>query len=162
MSEEKRTYTSEAKIIKGRMSDLGISAETVAARLDVSGGMVSQWRRGYRPVAANHAVALAKLLQVDDPSDISPAWRDIYRDVVDFYGLARNRERIMKSSADELKELQRQIDELQLVLAANAVTMTEHRPAEARDFAALIRKRTTPQEARGGFVADLLDDLGAA
>src|SRR5690242_10867528 len=78
----KRPLTPEeremAAKLKARIASIpGMTEERVGAELGVSQGAVSHWTGARLPVPASRAAKLAAILQFDDPSEISVAYREI-------------------------------------------------------------------------------------
>lgn len=78
----KRPLTAEEKAMADRMKAIfeanpNLTQEAVGAAVGVTQGTVWQWIRGEMPVSAKRAPALAEALGIEDPSEISVAYRDI-------------------------------------------------------------------------------------
>ena len=69
-----------AKRLKSAIaSSANLTEERVGAELGISQGAVSHWTNGRLPVPAKRAQKLAHILGIDDPAEISIAYRDISR-----------------------------------------------------------------------------------
>lgn len=78
----KRPLTAEEKAMADRMKAVfeanpQLTQEAVGAAVGVTQGTVWQWIRGEMPVSAKRAPALAEALGIQDPAEISIAYRDI-------------------------------------------------------------------------------------
>lgn len=78
----KRPLTAEEKAMADRMKAIiestpGLTQESVGASVGVSQGQVWQWLEGRLPVSAKRAPALAEALGIQDPAEISVAYREI-------------------------------------------------------------------------------------
>ena len=74
---------------------LGVNQNAIAAKLHVTRGQVSHWRRGVRPIPHEHVDALSQIIEtvfdeaVDAPdwplrkARVEPAWRAYRQSVVD-------------------------------------------------------------------------------
>jgi len=78
----KRPLTAEEKAMADRMkaifeSNPSLTQEAVGVAAGVTQGTVWQWIEGRLPVSAKRAAALAQALGIEDPREISVAYRDI-------------------------------------------------------------------------------------
>lgn len=128
----------------------------IARDLGVTPGAVSQWKQGVRPVPADKAVQLGRLLGVD-PRAISAS----YADVVTQDGalaLAPPAEESLRPDL-VIRRLENDIDSLRIALASLVSAMRVHRPAEARDVAKVLRKQAPAKFVRQGYIRELLEAL---
>jgi transcriptional regulator with XRE-family HTH domain len=78
----KRPLTAEEQAMADRMKAIiansdELTEESVAAAVGVTQGQVSHWTGARNPVSARRAPALAAALGIEDPSEISVAYREI-------------------------------------------------------------------------------------
>lgn len=150
----------EANAIAAAMVEQGLSNAAVAHHMGVSDGLVSQWKTGHRPVPAQHAPRLARMLNVADPSAISAQYAEVYSSQT---GNAVALPVTIEGRDDlSVPRLENAVDDLRYALAAITSAMILHRPAEARDVAKAIRKHVAAKRVRTGFLAELLRALDEA
>lgn len=152
----------EAMALAAAMKHHGASNAAVAKHMGVSDGLVSQWKVGHRPVAAEHAPRLAKFLGINDPAQISAAYGRVQQGEVGNVVPLRD---YPSTSGDErrtdlvIARLENDIDSLRFALAAMVSAMTVHRPAEAADVARSIRKHVPAKFVQQGYLRELLQAL---
>lgn len=159
---KKRPLTAEEKAMAVRMrtiiaSDPGLTEEGVGAIVGVSQGQISHWTSGRLPVPAKRALKLAAALSIDDPGEISVAYRDVVsRAKAAPPGVDERRPDLM------IARLENDIDALRYALGAIVTAMTAHRPAEAGDVARALRKHVPAKFVKRGYVHELLSVLEKA
>lgn len=148
----------QALAFAGALRDAAISDAKLAAKLEVSPGLIYQWKKGIRPVPQHHAEAVGRELGVD-PARIS-------EDYASFLTAASNIVPMPRSSGGDerrhdliIARLENDIDSLRFAMAALVSTMTIHRPAEAADVAKTIRKKVPQKFVRQGYLHELLQAL---
>lgn len=127
----------------------------IAEHLDVHPSYVSQMVSGLRPVPADMAVPLAKLLDAD-PKLISKAFREVQSsggNVVPFRTPGEADDRPYELV---IARLENDVHALNLALGALASVMVVHRPAEAADAAATLRRLVPAKFLGKGFVHELI------
>lgn len=157
---DKPKPTHESAALDAAMNLQGIQNAALARHVRVSDGMVSQWRRGRRPVPARHAPKVAAFVEVQNPALISAEYAQVRA--------AQTGNAVAELAASDLpddlavRRLENAVDSLRYAMSAMATAMVTHRQAEARDVAKLIRKHVPPKFVRAGFLADLLQALDKA
>lgn len=179
----------EAAVIDAAFRSTRVSNADVARRLDVDPSLVSQWRKGRRPVARHHAGELAGLLGVR-PERISRDYREalelaqagrrgMTQDEVERYAVRgtgsgtpiwMQEAAVMEtqngygenSPEARLAQLEQEVHSLSLALASLASVMVQHRPVEAADAAASIRRQVPPKYRARGSLRELLEVLERA
>jgi transcriptional regulator with XRE-family HTH domain len=124
----------------------GLSQATIARKLGVTPGAVRQWIAGERPVPAERARALGKLLRVS-PAKISDSYASINPD-----------EKTASAMDGQVRE---EIDALQAVVGGLMAIAVVHRPLEAAAVAAAIRKEVPKKLRENHFLQKLLEALDA-
>lgn len=156
----KRPLTAEEKTMAARIKaaivkDSYLTEEIVGAKLGVTQGQVSHWTGGRLPVPATRAAALAEILNIADPADISLKYRALVpkgvRDTAAHYDVP----------PDQIAEMRRELDALRAVVAVVLTVSTIHRPAEVADVAKRLH-RHIPKRLGKGFVDELLVTLDKA
>jgi transcriptional regulator with XRE-family HTH domain len=153
----------ESLILKAAFEAAGIKQAALARQMDVSPGMVWQWLNGATPVAAQHAVKLGELLSVQ-PKRISAAYAAIAKsEPGNVVPLRQGSDTSDPRRPDQvIARLENDAHAANLALAVLVSVMTRHRPAEARDAAAALRK-TVPAKFRDrGLIHELLATLDKA
>lgn len=155
--------TAESLALKAALRDAKLSQAAVAEKLDVHASMVSQWANGTRPVPADKARKLAKVLGVEDPRLLSAAYASVAEHEPGAVVPLRVGEPAAPLRQDLVNaRLQNDVDALRYVASALVATMVIHRPAEASEVAKAVR-RTVPAKFRDqGFVHELLEVLDRA
>src|SRR5690348_4209312 len=79
---KKRPLTTEEKAMASRMkaifaADRDRTEENAAVSVGVTQGQISHWTSGRLPVPAKRAPALAAYLGIDNPGEISVAYREL-------------------------------------------------------------------------------------
>lgn len=137
--------------------DPNLTEESVGVQMGVTQGQISHWTGGRLPVPAKRALKLATILGIDDPSEISLAYRELAG-------------RMSSGEAQEVEvepdlaiaRLQNDVHSLRIVLSVMATVMLSHRPAEGAAVARALKKHVPAKFARQGFVAELLQTLERA
>ena len=157
---DKPKPTAESAALDDAMSRHRIQNAALARHVNVSDGLVSQWRRGRRPVPARHAPKVASFVDVQNPALISAEYAQVR---IAQAGNAAVEMGTPGASNDlAIRRLENAVDSLRYAISAMATTAVTHRQAEARDVAKLIRKHVPPKLLRGGFLAELLQALDRA
>lgn len=133
----------------------GASAE-LADLIGKTPGTVSQWATARRPVPPDLAPLVADYLGLQ-PEVVSAAY-------------ARIPQRVGESAPipyggqlpPEVARAPQDIDAINMTLAVLVHTMVKHRPAEAADAAAAIRKMVPPAFRERGLIQELLTTLDGA
>jgi len=160
MDKPKRKPTAESVALDSAMISHGVQNAALARHVKVSDGLVSQWRRGWRPVPAHHAPRVASFLDIPNPGLISAEYTQVR--------LAQSSNAVPEigtaSVSDDLRvrRLEGAVDSLRYAVSAIATAAVTHRQAEARDVAKLIRKHVPGKLVRTGFLAELLQALDKA
>lgn len=115
--------------------------------MEVSPGMVSQWKTGRRPVPPESARRLAALLGVADPRAISARFSSILQN-----------EAPAPVGDQALAALYQRVEALESLVGAFVSAMLTHRPAEAADVARSIQRRV-PVHQQQGLLQELLSAL---
>lgn len=156
--------TKESLVLKAAFDVADVSQAAIARHLDVTPGLVWQWLNGHTTVPASKAEPLAKFLSTD-PSAISAA----YADEVQRQHVGNVAPLLAAGPKDEerrpdlvIARLENDITALNYALAALIVTMTNHRPAEARDAASAIRKSVPAKYRDKGLLHELLQTMDRA
>lgn len=154
----KRQLTAEEKTMAARIKaaivkDPDLTEEIVGARIGVTQGQVSHWTGGRLPVPATRAVALAEILNIADPADISVKYRAIASK-----GVRDSAAQYDTSDDQIITEMRREIDALHALIAVMLTVSTIHRPVEVADVAKRLH-RHIPKRLGTGFVDELLATL---
>lgn len=157
---DKPKPTAESNALDAAMRNHGIKNAALARHVKVSDGLVSQWRRGRRPVPAHHAPRVASFIDLQNPGLISAEYAQVRtaqagNAAVDF---------ATHGTTDDLsvRRLENAVDSLRYAVSSLITVMVIHRPTEAREAAKAIRKHVPPKFARTGFLAELLQALDKA
>lgn len=162
MPNRTRTLTAEALALKAAIKHSGLKNGPIAEHLGVSEGLISQWTTGHRPVPADKARPLAKLLGVKDPGLLSAAFNltmAVHDEGVAY--LPALKDRAMRPDL-VIARLENDIDALRYTVAALVATMTVHRPAEAADAARALRRMVPARFRESGLVHELASILERA
>lgn len=162
MPNRTRSLTAEALALKAAIKNSGMKNGPIAEHLGVSEGLISQWTTGHRPVPADKAGKLAKLLGVKDPTEISPGYAStlaIHEDSVAY--LPQLADKPLRADL-VIARLENDIDALRYAVAALVSTMTIHRPAEAADAARALRRMVPARFRESGLVHELASILERA
>lgn len=158
---KKRPLTDEEKAMAAKMKAAiantpGLTEEIVGAHMGVTQGQISHWTGGRLPVPARRATALAQILGIRDPGEISLQYRAVaprsVREAPAVY---------VGGGEDVVADLRQEVAALRLVIATMLTVSTAHRPAEVADVAKRLR-RHTPVRLGRGFVGELLETLDKA
>lgn len=148
--------TPESKAIAAAIERLSIARAAIAERMDVSPGMVSQWASGRRPVAAERAPKLAAILGLD-PKQISADYRNVEAAQGNVIPIRKTDYAMdTRETSLAIARLENDVHALNLALAALVTVMVNHRPAEAGDVVALIRRRVPAKFRDRGLLGELL------
>lgn len=154
--------TPEARALLKAIDAAGITKAAVADHLGVSPSMVSQWVSGHRPVSAAQAGPLARLVHVS-PDLISADYRRVEPAAATAGGGApTNVSEPAASYGGEAGELHQRIDALTIALAVMAAGTVRHRPIEAQEMAAALRKRVPVWQRDQGLMKELIELLERA
>lgn len=159
MNKQPPRPTPESRRISAAIDKSEMKKAALADAVGVTPSAVSQWASGNRPVPADKAPKLARLLGLD-PSEVSVAFRQVSEsshgsavpiraDAADDQGLA-------------IARMQNDIHALNLALGAFAAAMVTHRPAEALDAAAALRRQVPKKYREQGLVKELTELLERA
>lgn len=163
MSTKKNDPTKEALRLKAAIDASDYTQADIAANLEVDPTLVSQWCRSVRPVSIANAKALADMLGIEDPGQISKPWRD-----AQVVGVGQAVPKLAPDEEDTrrpelvIARLENDVHALNLALATLVSVMVVHRPAEAREAAESIRKHIPRKWRDKGLVAELLQALELA
>lgn len=142
MGQPAQSKTAESERIAAAIRASGMKASAVATAVGVAPSVLSQWSSGNRPVPADKAVPLSQALGVS-PSDVSSQYRDVEQ-TQRAAGLLRP----LDNSPVDVERVQRISDDVQalhMMLGVLVSVMVRHRPAEASDAAASLRRALPPQ-----------------
>lgn len=158
----KAPSTPEAAALSDGIRSASITKAAIADHMDVSPGMVSQWCSGHRPVPADKATRLAKLLGLD-PRQISAAFRGV-SDSSEGNVVPLRRDQPLDPRSQELviARLENDVHALNIAVGTLAAVMVSHRPAEALDAVAALRRRVPAKFQDRGFVHELIALLDKA
>lgn len=159
MNKQTPRPTAESRRIAAAIDKSEMSKAALADAVGVTPSAVSQWASGHRPVPADKAPKLARLLGMD-PSDVSAAFRQVSEsshgsavplraDQTDDQGLI-------------IARLQNDVHALNMALGALASVMVMHRPAEALEVSSALRRQVPKKYRDQGMVAELIELLGRA
>jgi hypothetical protein len=163
MSTKTNNPTKEALRLKASIDASDYTQAQVAANLEVDPTLVSQWCSSRRPVALEKAKPLADMLGIQDPGQISKAWRDAYQ-----AGVGQVAPKLAEVEDDSrrpdlvIARLENDVHSLSLAIATMVSVMVVHRPAEAADAAEAMRKRIPRKWRDKGLIAELLTALDLA
>lgn len=148
------TPTPESAALKAALASRGkAAAKELADLLEMEPSGISQWATARRPVPAKLAPVVAEYLGVD-PAVISKA-----------YALVPQRSAAQRGDVTEphaISRLQNDVHAINLALAVLLTTMVRHRPAEAQEAAAALRKAAPARYRDIGLLKELLTTLDAA
>lgn len=124
---------------------------TVARQVGVEPNNISHWIHGRRPVPAVYARPLGVALGID-PATVSAAFAavDLGSNVATLPG-----EPVLRPELVDSRQVNN-ITALRLAVAALVTSMQTHRPAEAAEFARLLRSYAPPKFHNQGLVGELL------
>lgn len=149
--------TAESRAFAAAWKSSGKTQEEVGEVVGLTAGNVSQWINGTRKIPAAHAPALGAYLSIA-PEAISLSYRKIQQKAAAVSGGVG-----LVASADPaidqelmIARLQNDVTALNYALGAIIATMTFHRPAEARDAAAAIRRSAPAKFRDHGLLKQLL------
>jgi transcriptional regulator with XRE-family HTH domain len=163
MSTKKMDPTREALRLKAAIDASDYTQADIAANLDVDPTLVSQWCRSLRPVSIANAKAVADMLGIEDPGQISKPWRD-----AQVVGVGQAVPKLSPEEEDArrpdlvIARLENDVHALNMLLGALVSVMVVHRPAEAQAAAAAIRKSIPRKWRDKGLFAEVLQTLDLA
>lgn len=155
--------TKEALRLKAAIDASDYTQADIAANLEVDPTLVSQWCRLVRPVSIANAKALADMLGIEDPGQISKPWRD-----AQMIGVGQAVPKLAPEEEDArrpelvIARLENDVHALSLALATIVSVMVVHRPAEAADAAEAMRKQIPRKWRDKGLLAEILQTLDLA
>lgn len=155
--------TKEALRLKAAIDASDYTQADIAANLEVDPTLVSQWCRSVRPVSIANAKALADMLGIEDPGQISKPWRD-----AQMIGVGQAVPKLAPEEEDArrpelvIARLENDVHALSLALATIVSVMVVHRPAEAADAAEAMRKQIPRKWRDKGLLAEILQTLDLA
>lgn len=156
---DKATPTKESLAFTAALRSSGLTSAAVASHMDVTPGLVSQWKTGRRPIAIEHAGKLAKMIGVD-PSKICAQYAQLEADEhSNVMPLRQTREAEQRRPDLVIARLENDVDSLRYALAAVVSVMAVHRPAEGADVAKALRKHVPSKYWKQGYIAELLKAL---
>jgi hypothetical protein len=147
----KRQLTPEEKTIAKRLKAIFKASpdrteEAAGAACGVGQAQVSHWTGGREPIPAKRAAAFAAYMGIDDPGEISVAYRELPRASINPFP-------------------SKQVSELRNVVNALAAVMLAYRQHEVADFLDLLGKipsKSDPDSYVGELIEVLEKNLGAA
>lgn len=160
MDKPKTKPTAESSALDAAMNRHHIQNAALARHVKVSDGLVSQWRRGRRPVPARHAPKVAAFVEIQNPGLISAEYAEVRMAQAGNAVPQPDDSGLMDDLA--IRRLENAVDSLRFAISAMATAAVIHRQAEARDVAKLIRKHVPPKFVRSGFLAEMLQALDKA
>lgn len=132
-----------------------LTEDLVAAKLGVTQGNVSHWTNARSPVPSSRAIKLASVLGIEDPGEISVAYRKMAEEAA------------YKKSAGTIREdlfqarILNDVESMRAVIGVLVAAMIAHRPAEARDVHEGLTTWLPDKYRREGFGYELLQALEA-
>jgi DNA-binding transcriptional regulator YdaS (Cro superfamily) len=151
--------TVESRRVKDAISASELSKAAIADVLGVSPSLVSQWASGHRPVPADKAAPLAKLIALS-PQEVSAAYRQVQQSQEGNMLARRAHSESEPMSSDEaIRRLDRELHAVHLAIGALASVMVVHRPAEAAEAASALRRRVPAKLRESGLVHELIELL---
>jgi transcriptional regulator with XRE-family HTH domain len=140
-----------AAIARLKSQDPPIEGKDIADQLNVDPTLISQFATARRPVPMEKAVPLAEILG-ERPEDISRK----YRETMARFGLFDAEQ---QPQAPKPSDLEDDFDAMSLFLGALVAVMVEHRPAEARALATVVKRQVPKKYRNKGLIRDLLAGL---
>jgi hypothetical protein len=151
----KPTTSPEARVLaaafKGRPHGF---LSKVARQVGVEPKNLSHWIHGRRPVPPVYARPLAEALGLEDPGQISVTFAAI-ADGEPANVLAMPGEPRMSPELIDSRDTNN-VKALRYIVSAMVTTMLTHRPAEASDFARVLRAHAPPKFHNQGYLGELL------
>lgn len=148
--------TPEAEAFSAALRFSGLTKAAVAEMVGVTPGAVSQWALGRRPIPAERAVTLARAVGAD-PMAISASYRETVKSAGGALQVVGG-----SGNPSELDQLRDEVESLQLATILMAATMVRHRPAEALDAAAALRRNAPARHRDRGLLKELAELLERA
>jgi DNA-binding transcriptional regulator YdaS (Cro superfamily) len=133
----------------------------IAEQMGVSPGLVSQWASGKTKVTAKQAPKLAKMLGVE-PQTISKEFREFAALQPAGTKAESCRDGDHRDYGPAVEGLERDVHALGLALGIMATVMVRHRPAEAAEAVAVMRRRVPVEFRETGVVQTLIELLEKA
>lgn len=161
MPKRPKPRTPEAQALFDAIESAKVTQIAVADHLGLTPSNVGQWVSGYRPVPADKAQSIGTFLNVD-PAAISAAYRRLAESAPVGQGSVVPMPGRTGAADPDLSRLQAQIDALNLAVGALAAGAIRHRPIEAREIAASLRKRVPAHQQRQGLLHNLISLLEEA
>jgi transcriptional regulator with XRE-family HTH domain len=160
MDKEKPKPTPESRAIKAALDALKgkKTRSEVAAEVGVDPTLISQWSLGRRPVARDRAVALAEAIG-EKPERLSVEYRDAAVQFGVINGTAVQAPEHELDTELHVARLENDVHALNLFLGALVATMVQHRPTEAKDVAALVRRQVPKRFRDKGLLHELVSAL---
>lgn len=154
--------TSEARILSTAIESARITKAAIAEHLRVTPATVSQWASGHRPVPADKAARLGMLVNAQ-PETLSRAYRELSEsNAGNVVPVRQSTEVDQRDPALVIARLENDIHALNLAVGALTAVMVAHRPAEASDAAAALRRRVPAKFRDRGLVHELIELLDKA
>lgn len=151
--------TPESRAISAAITESKLTKAAIAEHMGVSPGLMSQWASGRSPVASWQAPKLAVMLGLD-PEQISADYRKVNAEQDNVVPI-RNAEHPMNAqeATRAIARLESDVHALNAAMSVLVAVMVNHRPAEASDVAAWIRRRVPAPFREAGLLGELLADL---
>lgn len=161
MTKQTATPTKESMAFAAALHESGLSNAAVALHMDVTPGLVSQWKLGRRPIAIEHAAKLARLVGLTDPGKICAQYAQLEADEHSNVVPLRQEAHADDERRPDLAiaRLENDVDSLRYALGALVTVMASHRPAEGADVAKVLRKHVPSKFVKQGYIAELLKAL---
>ncbi|HDS1649038.1 TPA: helix-turn-helix transcriptional regulator [Stenotrophomonas maltophilia] len=153
--------TRESRILAAAVEESGQKKKDIADAAGVSPAELYQWATARRPVPAERAATLARVLGIEDPSSISIGYAEIAASTDGALALASApSSRASEVPSDlSIARLQNDVHALSLALGALTTVMVAHRPAEAQDVASALRRNVPAKFRDRGLIQELIQVL---
>jgi len=159
MSKSSATEQRHARILAAAITNSGQKKKAIAEAARASAAELYQWETGRRPVPPERAAALARALGIENPADISPG----YAEITSTHGTLAVATRPGPSGNTQMDlaiaNLQNEVHAMALALGAITAVMVAHRPTEARDVAAALRRNVPAKYREVGLIHELVQVL---
>lgn len=149
--------TKESRAIKAAIDAAGMTKAAIAERIGVTPALVSQWASGLRPMSADKTPIFARVVGADNPRAFSIAYGEVEMAQGSTLPIRK-----AEASGDvreyglTISRIENDIDAMRLAIGLLAGAMKVHRPAEAADVAASIRRSAPPKFRDKGLLGELL------
>lgn len=154
--------TPESRAFKAALDSCGMTQAAYSEALGVSSSLVAQWASGHRPIPAKRAQRAGELAGID-PRAISASYREVSESSGgNVVPIRRGQPIDERDSSLAIARLENDVHALNLAVGALAAAMVSHRPAEARDVAALIRRKAPAKFRDQGYLGALIAMLEKA